>query len=297
MDDEPPLVGDLFVSRDYATIRYAFPVTRARGEDATLPAPPAVAAADATGEAPAADAAAAAAAAAADGRFAALVEQPVEALEAAATDFDLTGQIVWLVSVVTAHYVAAEGWRDVAGRDVLELGAGTALVGLVASRWAASVCLTDNEDEVLALMRRNLRHVPPPCAGSVAPLSWGDAGDHAALEAATGRARFPVLLGADIVYWSSAISPLIQSVVRLLARPHEAPPGREPVFILGYNNRVDSMHARLLAEAAAAGLAWRVVGWDWLDAASRERYEQRGLRSMTLYRFTWVAPAGASASA
>jgi hypothetical protein len=252
--DDDVAVGDFFVCRDYTPRDFSFP--RADGGDALV--------------------------------------VTLDALASASTDFDLTGQIVWLVSVVTAHYVAAEGWRDVlAGRDVLELGAGTALVGLVASRWAASVCLTDNEDEVLALMRRNLRHVPPACAGRVAPLSWGDAGDHAALAAATGRTRFPVLLGADIVYWSSAVTPLVQSVARLLARrdDDESPPGFEPVFILGYNNRVDSMHARLLAEAAAAGLAWRVVGWDWMDAPSRARYEERGLRSMTLYRFTWAADA------
>jgi len=274
-DTEPPLIGDLFISRDYATVSYSFPVQRRRGEDAEMDA-----------LLPLLDDESAPRAG--DALYQAVVEQPVQALEAAATDFDLTGQIVWLISVVTAHYVASEGWKDVRGRDVLELGAGTALVSLVASRWARSVCLTDNEEEVLSLMRDNLRHVPARCAGHVAALSWGDAGDHAALEAATGLRRYPVLLGADIVYWSAAVVPLIASVARLLAR-REDTPGFEPVFILGYNNRVDSMHAKLLAEATAAGLVWVVVGWDWMDEATRLQRADF-LRSMTLYRFTW-APA------
>lgn len=269
--DGPPLVGDLFVCRDYETKTYSFPVTRKRGEDSCVSsAEPGFCSAE-------------------NESIPATVTQPVLCSSAAATDFDLTGQIVWLVSVVTSHYVAQEGWRDCVGRDCIELGAGTALVGLTASRWARSMVLTDNEDEVLSLMRQNLVNVPPSCAGSVHELSWGDDGDHARLAAASGRDRFPVILGADIVYWSASISPLIATVSRLLARRGDPGAGPEGgVFILGYNNRVSSMHVRLLEEARAAGLQWRVVGFDWLDEASRESYGDF-TKSMTLYRFTWAS--------
>jgi hypothetical protein len=307
-DEADPLVNfdSFFICRDYETKTYSFDVRRRRGEDARVPPPLPADGGDTT---------TAATTAADDDNgddYTATVAQNIEALAAASTDFDLTGQIVWLVSVVTAHYVAAEGWRDLAGRPALELGAGAGLVGLTASRWASHLALTDNEDEVLTLMRSNLVHVPPHCEGSVHGLSWGDDSDHARLAAAAGRATWPVLLGADIVYWSAAIAPLMESVARLLERPPpkvggggsdsaaaEAPPASpfQPVFILGYFNRVDSMRVRLLEEAARQGLVWTEVGWDWLPQPPPPAYAN-GLKNMTIFRFTWpMAAAGAATPA
>lgn len=266
-DDLPLGVGDLFVCSTYEVRTYDMPVRRRRGEDAVIPVDPSGQDAD---------------------EYDALVSQPVETLVAASTEIEKTGTIVWLISTITAMYVAREAWRDVRGRDTLELGAGTALVGLTASKWAKSVVLTDYEEQVMGMMRSNLAHMAPGCRASVHALSWGDAADHAALAAATGMARYPVLLGADIVYWSDSVLPLVQSVSRLLARPKDMADGFEPVFIVGYTNRVDSMQRTLLDGMRAAGLKWTVVGFDWLDAATRERHEYF-LRSMTLYRFTWDA--------
>lgn len=137
--------------------------------------------------------------------------QCIDALAAASTDPDLTGQLVWLVSVLTATYIATRG-EELQGKDVLELGAGAGLCGLAASQFAASVCLTDYEEEVLSLLQRNLRHVAPSCRGSVCDLAWGDDAAHAALAAATGIDKYPVLVGADIVYWSKSVAPLFASV-------------------------------------------------------------------------------------
>ena len=200
--------------------------------------------------------------------------QTCDALDSASTDFDLTGQIVWMVSRVTAHYIAREGERLLAGARVLELGAGAGLVGLVASRWARELTLSDNEGEVLSLLERNLAHVPPSCSASVVDLDWGDARAHARLQ------PFPVILGADVVFWSAAIAPLISSVAALLHRPGG-------VFILGYYNRVESMRTRLLEEAAKAGLVWEVVGWEWLGDEPPEEYRS-SLHNMCIYRFTWA---------
>lgn len=259
--------GDFFISRDYETKSYSWKVKRKGGEDPRFPAPNDCGDKEHTVE----------------------VTQNIEALAAAATDFDLTGQIVWLISVVTAHYIAAEGWRDVAGRPCIELGAGCGLTGLAAAQWASSVALTDFEDEVLSLLKLNLVHVPSTCAATVNCLSWGDEGDHAHLAAETGHGTYPVIVGADIVYWSNSIKPLFQSVARLLQRPGDSDSsenGFEPVFILGYRNRVDSMRRALLEEAAAAGLTWTEVGWDWLGPTPPPEYVDN-LPHMTIFRFTW----------
>lgn len=224
---------------------------------------------------------------------------PIDASGAASTDFDLTGQIVWLVSVLTAHYVAAVAAAEVRGQAVLELGAGAGLVALTAAAaGAASVVLTDEEPEVLALLERNARLVPATCAAEVHALSWGDAGGHARVAAATGRSRWRVILGADVVYWSTCIGPLVASVAALLAA--------DGVFIHGYNNRVDSNLVALLAAADAAGLRVDATdrGFAWLAplAGGGEAGEVppptygSHLASMTIYRWTWKAGFGPEAA-
>ena len=235
---------------------------------------------------------------------------PVDASGAASTDFDLTGQIVWLVSVLTSHYVASVAADEVRGQAVLELGAGAGLVGLTAAAaGAASVVLTAEEPEVLALLERNARLVPRACAAAVHALSWGDAAEHARLAAATGHARWRVIVGADVVYWSVCIAPLVASIAALLAA--------DGVFIHGYTNRVDSNLVTLLAAADAAGL--RVEATDrtfaWLAPLTGGSCGGGGggggssgsdgemptpaygdhLLSMTIFRWTWKAGRGPTA--
>ena len=64
-------------------------------------------------------------------------------LEGASTDHDLTGQVVWPVSVALARFVAAR-LDSLKGRRVVEVGAGTALAGLAAARaWTKRASATD----------------------------------------------------------------------------------------------------------------------------------------------------------
>ena len=202
--------------------------------------------------------------------------QCIDALSNRSTDFDLTGQVVWLVSRVTAHYIAAS--EIARGRDVLELGAGAGLCGLVASQLASSVALTDFEPEVLSLLQRNLKHVGSTCASSaVASLSWGSEEDLVALP----RNRFSLICGADIVYWQHSIVPLFVTVKAALAE--------DGVFILGYTERVSAMTDLLLKAAAeVANLEHCVLPWTWLtDAADGVPPEYADhLHRMTLFRFT-----------
>ena len=59
-------------------------------------------------------------------------QQTCLCLEGASTDHDLTGQVVWPVSVALARFVAAR-LDSLKGRRVVEVGAGTALAGLAAA--------------------------------------------------------------------------------------------------------------------------------------------------------------------
>lgn len=257
--DDTPSLGDFFVSRDYETVTVSYPGTP--------------------------------------------VTQRIDCLTAASTDFDLTGQILWLVSRVMSHHLAATDGRDVKGRDVIELGAGAGLVGLTATQWARSVILTDEEDEVLALLRRNeaAGHAAPSCELlAVAPLSWGDAATTAAALALPrpGRppgAHYDVVLGADVVYWSASVGPLVAAVAAVLERP-------AGVWLLGYTARVETMRPALLGAAEAAGLRWEVVPWRFglgegaaAAAEAPPPYPPTSLERMELFRFTWAEAATATA--
>jgi len=210
----------------------------------------------------------------------------LDVLEAASTDFDLTGQIVWGVSVLLAQYVAfAARAEALAAGEVLELGAGCGLAGLAAAALGArEVVLTDNEPEVLALLARSAARYP---AARVLELCWGDAASHAALAAATGRQAYSLVLGADVIFWSHAVPLLFDTVARALARPHG-------VFLLAFTNRRNGLKAAAEAAAAAVGLAW--VELDALACLPQPPPEAltRQLPLVTLYRMTWAA-AGASA--
>lgn len=260
-------LGSFFISRDYTTRTFPFRVRRRPGEDAATPVPPG---APLDG----------------DGAAEVTVEQALDSLDGANSDVDTTGQIVWLISRVTSHYVAAEGWRDVRGRAVHELGAGAGLVGLTASRWASRVVLSDYVEEVVSLLQRNLRHAAPACAGgaTVASLYWDEPGDHAALDAASpdGDARVPVLLGADVVYWSASVAPLFATAARLLQRRADA------VFILGYYDRVGAVKRAMLEAAEAVGLRSAEVGWAWLGPEPHPPEYEAFKHNMTLFRFTWA---------
>ena len=72
-----------------------------------------------------------------------MAQQKLQCSHAASTDHDLTGQVVWPVSAFLAWYLVAHR-EELAGKTVVELGAGAGLSGLLASQFAcvfALLCL------------------------------------------------------------------------------------------------------------------------------------------------------------
>mmetsp|Transcript_22778 Transcript_22778/g.71371 ORF Transcript_22778/g.71371 Transcript_22778/m.71371 type:complete len:248 (+) Transcript_22778:309-1052(+) len=131
--------------------------------------------------------------------------------ESACTDHDLTGQVVWPVSVLLASFAARQDWR---GLRVVELGAGCGLPGLVAARRGARVALTDGSAVCLDLLRQSVEAFGSTAA--VAELVWGDRASADAFAAAHGAAD--VVLGADVVAWPQSVEPLFQTLNRIAAK-------------------------------------------------------------------------------
>ncbi|KAF7353054.1 Protein-lysine N-methyltransferase EFM6 [Mycena venus] len=53
------------------------------------------------------------------------------------------GGVAWPAGEVLAQYLVKRGSNSLQGKNVLELGSGTGLVGLVAAMLGGTVCLTD----------------------------------------------------------------------------------------------------------------------------------------------------------
>lgn len=100
-------------------------------------------------------------------------------------------------------------WR---GLRVLELGAGTGLVGLTFAAFGAHVTLTELP-VALPLLNFNLRHNSASLAGSAhaCVLSWGD---HVPMEK---YGVFDMVVGADIVYAEPLFEPLLATLNQVCA--------------------------------------------------------------------------------
>lgn len=175
------------------------------------------------------------------------VRQGVDALKAASTDIDLTGQIVWPGATFLAWYLV--GIRSkLAGQRILEVGAGTGLCGLLCSQFASEVLLTDGIAEIVTLLEANIpKYASPSCPLVTAQqFDWGE--ENASRLQAAHLPPFKIIIGADVLYpfFEGAIALLFQSLKVLL------PP--DGVFLTGIVLRRPGIEGEALDAARSVGL-------------------------------------------
>lgn len=159
-----------------------------------------------------------------------------DALLAAADHFDAFpyGLLLWEAGVALAEELPNLG--SLAGRRVLELGAGVGFAGLVSRYLGAEVMQTDHAPEALEMCRRNAEL--NGIEGIVVALAdWADW--HI-------PGRFDIILGADILYDGSAHT--------LVARVLEASLATDGVALLTSPRRAATPH--FVRDMRAAG--WQV---------------------------------------
>ncbi|MCL7042457.1 hypothetical protein MKW94_030039 [Papaver nudicaule] len=123
-------------------------------------------------------------------------------LQSASTDYDLTGQMVWPGCVLLNNYLS-QNPHVVQGCSVIELGSGVGVTGILCSRFCREVLLTDHNDEVVKIMKKNIElntssGTPDCCAGLAAEkLEWGNT-DQISQILQRYPKGFDLVLGADI---------------------------------------------------------------------------------------------------
>ncbi|XP_062974633.1 protein N-lysine methyltransferase METTL21A [Elgaria multicarinata webbii] len=118
--------------------------------------------------------------------------------------------VVWDAAVVLCTFLEVES-IDLEGRLVIELGAGTGLVGIVAALLGAHVTITDRK-AALALLESNVQTNLPAALqprATVKELTWGQ--DLAGFS----PGGYDFILGADIVYLEETFPDLLHTLDHL----------------------------------------------------------------------------------
>ncbi|HYW06215.1 MAG TPA: methyltransferase domain-containing protein [Longimicrobium sp.] len=159
------------------------------------------------------------------------------------------GIVLWPAAIALAHEVAARG-DALAGKRVLELGAGTGLPGIVAASLGARVVQTDRQELAMDVCRRNAeRNGVTAIEHRLADWTEWDDAEH-----------YDLIIGSDILY-GDAMHPHLRHIFET----NLAPGG---VILLSDPFRAPSL---ALLEAMEAG-GWKVGMAKWkvgADAADR----------------------------
>ena len=134
------------------------------------------------------------------------------------------GARVWPCSLLVTAYIRRlyAYSPDQLQTQLLELGSGSGLCGLVAAAHGATVVLSDGDARVLPLLNRNVadyarrHHGPRP---QVLRLDFSGSGD---VEAAVENfGRFDIVIASDVLYEHRLVSPFFRSAIELLRPPSQ----------------------------------------------------------------------------
>lgn len=175
-------------------------------------------------------------------------------LQSASTDFDLTGQLVWPGARLLNEYLSNNG-DLLQGCSAIELGSGVGVTGILCSRFCNEVVLTDHNDEVLKILKKNIDlHESSESALSAMKLEWGNT-DHFNQILQKHPEGFDLVLGADICFQQNSVPLLFDTVKELLFQR-----GKDRCkFILAYVSRSKMMDVMVPKEAVKHGLQIREV--------------------------------------
>ncbi|XP_041937364.1 protein N-lysine methyltransferase METTL21A [Alosa sapidissima] len=118
--------------------------------------------------------------------------------------------VVWDAAVVLCMFMEL-GHVELKGKTAIELGAGTGLVGIVATLLGANVTITDRVPALEFLAANVHDNIPPSLQGAVkvSDLTWGEGLEH--YEAGA----YDLVFGADIVYLEETFPALLRTLEHL----------------------------------------------------------------------------------
>ncbi|KAK0138685.1 Protein-lysine methyltransferase METTL21D [Merluccius polli] len=166
------------------------------------------------------------------------------------------GCVVWDAAIVLAKYLETRGFHDPASgvntwanKHVLELGAGTGVVGLMAAALGAHVTVTDLED-LQTLLEVNIQENKGRIScGSITAkvLKWGE-------DVSDFLPPPDYVLMADCIYYEQSVVPLVESLKKLS--------GPSTCIICCYEHRTVGINPKIEAqffELLQKDFSWEAV--------------------------------------
>ncbi|KAG7393046.1 hypothetical protein PHYBOEH_006208 [Phytophthora boehmeriae] len=200
---------------------------------------------------------------------------------------EISGTRLWTGS----HFLSRYLWRHpelVQDKQVLELGAGTGICSIVASKLGANKCLaTDGDEEVVELLQKNVKVNGAESVVTARSLFWGDEPS-----AQTLLTEFPgaftdvdIVLAGDVLYKSELLPLLFATVARVLKVK-----GGGRAFVLCHIPRADVTHDLVQKQIVDSGLQFEEVelpAEDIADAAAElEECPEEDVKRARLYYIT-----------
>ncbi|XP_020233651.1 protein N-lysine methyltransferase METTL21A isoform X2 [Cajanus cajan] len=169
-------------------------------------------------------------------------------------------QLVWPGAMLMNDYLS-KNINMLQGCTVIELGSGVGITGILCSRFCHKVLMTDHNEEVLKILKKNIElhscpeNISSTSHGLVAEkLEWGNTGQiNEILQKHPGG--FDFILGADICFQQSSIPMLFDTVKQLL----QIREGRKCKFILAYVSRAKTMDSMIIIEASKLRMQMKEV--------------------------------------
>lgn len=173
------------------------------------------------------------------------------------------GGIAWPAGQILATYLIQKGSDYLRGKNVLELGAGTGLVGLVAGQLPGTKLWITDQDTILPIMQKNVSINKLSANVFVAKLDWG-------VPVPTTIPKPDVILAADCVYFEPAFPLLVQTLDDL------ASVDTDILFCYKKRRKADKRFFSLLKKK----FRWEEV----MDDPNREIYMKEAITLMRLFK-------------
>jgi SAM-dependent methyltransferase len=152
-----------------------------------------------------------------------------------------TGVTLWKAAPLLSNFISLHSESFVKGRQVLEIGAGLGLCGIVANHLGAKqVVLTDGDTNALSELRRNVyKNCRNEDTVICRQLLWKLERTKAFKDE---FGTFDTILAADVIYVPESINPLFDTAISLM-KP-------EGTFLLSWQTRWNNVSPQLVMEAA-----------------------------------------------
>ena len=158
---------------------------------------------------------------------------------------DSCGGIVWESAFCLSQYLERNAGTLVKGKNVLELGAGAGLVGMVCKRLGAKkVTLTDHPN-AMPLLRRNIERNfkgndddKNDNDVTYLPLDWTDSTQ---LKAVTENGPYELVVATDVVFAKELVQPMMNCIQKACES------SRNPVILIALQERCPDAFAHFKA--------------------------------------------------